>query len=306
LSSGKDIEKHPSFFTRLQTNLFDLIDSYDLRFKGFQFNILKGDRSLRNLTVKLVIIALLIWAFMGFDSSETQFESFFLHGLPKFLTQEIDFPQLQEYWTVQYGKGLHWSALVIYGTMFYVLSDHYWKTLWIHGSRNVILSMTFMLLSVAVFEFFWMFSYYIFQNQPWILSFRWGQVRILYQNLMFIVLGLSMIYVVKSSGKLAFNFDKWTTLLYVATIISICVWYLYGYIFPLERLEVPILGGSPWVNTKMFPQTVYTIDVDITDKIASGEQFFVENDLLHGVNTVTKIFMTGFFTNLFRFKVKKK
>jgi len=47
-----------------------------------------------------------------------------------------------------------------------------------------------------------------------------------------------------------------------------------------------------WENTCKFPQTYYAIDVIPNDKIALGVPHHVEDDVIHLVNTLTKIVHT--------------
>ena len=98
--------------------------------------------------------------------------------------------------------------------------------------------------------------------------------------------------------------DKWTAILFIGTILTMVLWIGYGLWFPVEPLTVDVKGSGLWTNSIYFPQTVYTVEIDITDNINAGDQYFLENDLLHGVNTLCKVLFTAFLYNIARMKRK--
>lgn len=281
----------------------------------------------------------------GWDSCQSQFE-FVIVSLPEYFMGKLSFDDLSFLYQDQYGKGMHYSAWVIYGLMYWGLSKYYDEELDLHGSRNFALSLSFVLLSIGFFETFWHYSFAIFQNQTWVIRWEFPQIKILLQNLSFFTLGFLMIFAMHLNERrsyelpgrwkiyegirplkipyysgngdsiyiiartnfpqLKFNFTRWTLLFSILAITSILVWHNYGNIFPYEVLRVDVAGYGVWESTPNFPQTVYTIETDLTDNINAGEQFFVENDLLHGVNTLCKVLITLLSYNIGKVKRVEK
>jgi len=333
-SSNPSSERFSSFFLKFKDFLdhpFDFVDSLDLRVRNVEINFMKNDRELRRVIFLLSWVIFVLWMFLGWDSCQSQFE-FVVVSIPDFLLGKLSFNDLSVIYAEQYGKGMHYSAWVIYGLMYWGLSRYYDENVGLRGSRNVALSMSFVLLSVASFETFWHYSFAIFQGQTWIIKWQIPQLKILLQNLSFFTLGFLMILVMLLNEKmcyrlpgrwkvyekikplkipypairgkaldilpktnfpqLRFSFDRWTLLFLILSLASIYVWYNYGDFFPVETLKVDVVGFGVWESSPNFPQTVYTVEMDLTDNINAGDQFFVENDLLHGVNTLCKVFLT--------------
>jgi len=192
----------------------------------------------------------------------------------------------------RYGIGTHFSAAVIYGIMFYTLSKYYEK-INIKGSLNLTMSMLLTAFSVGVFEFTWMASYYTAQHQTWVLAPLFKQVSILYQNLLFVSCGSVMIAVVALSRfqtrypQISFRINKKLAFLILLTISLWSLWYFYP--FPTTQLVVSLETGGVWKSFSNFPQTMYTIDVNPLDDVAIGVPFYVEDHLVHTINTVFKI-----------------
>ena len=305
----------PSFFSRFKQNPWATIDSVDLNFHGFQFNVLRNDVKLRSVFFSierfrgipypsgLIVFALILWVITGWDSSVTQIDSFMVN-LPRFLSGEIDWGRLVQYYLEPYGKFMHWSAFVIYGLFFYGISKHLRDKLDVVNSMNIALTIGLTVIPIGAFETFWMLSYFFFQGQTWILSFQWPQLRIIIQNVfaMFFVGGLTLVAVDWRKVKLNLNFYGYV--FFLATILSINIWWFYGDYFPVQQIVVQVEGFGTWVSSPRFAQTVYTIDCDLTDGLAMGTQYWIQNDLLHAVNVLCKVFMTFFFYNLFKLKRK--
>lgn len=308
------------FFSSFKESPFDVIDALNLQYRGIEFNFLKRTKQVRFWVFVFSHIIMIMWFLLGFDSCQSQFE-FVLVELPNFFQGKVSFNDLAFIYQDQYGKGMHYSAWVIYGFMFWGLSKYYDEKHGITKSRNFALTFAFVLLSIGTFETFWHYSFAIFQNQTWVIQWNYPQLKILVQNLLFFLLGFTMIFVMYVSGQLIslgkwnnvmyfwkpktnfpsgfkLNLGNWTKIFLLLTLVSIFVWHNYGEYFPIEQLEVEVItdgGNVTWTNTPNFPQTVYTIETDLTDNVNAGEQFYVENDLLHGVNTLCKIFMTSIF-----------
>jgi len=325
-STTSPFHKTPSFFSRFKQAPFDFVNDLSLSFLGIEWNFIKRAKDVRRVVFLFAHVIFIVWFLLGFDSCQSQFE-FVLVNLPSYFQGKLSLDDLTFIYNDQYGKGMHYSAWVIYGFMFWALSRYYDKKLGVTKSRNFALSFAFVLLSVAAFETFWHHSFAHFQDQPWVTAYQWPQLKILVQNVSFFFLGFSMIFVMYVSGEmfplgrwkgvtyvwgpitnfpsgLQLNFGKWLWICLLLTLLSVCVWYRYGDFFPVETLKVPAKGypDGVWVSSPYFPQTVYTVETDLTDDVNAGDQFFVENDLLHGVNTLCKVFMTSTFYCLGRVK----
>lgn len=285
--------------------------------------MLKDDRKLRKVLFRTSIVIFFVWMVLGWDSCASQLE-LFVKNLPDYFSGNISWGDLVAIYHGEYGKGMHWSAFPIYGLCFWGLSRYYSDRLRLRGSRNICLSFGFTFLSIGLFEHFWHWSYYYFQNQPWILQWLWPQARILIQTLSFTFLGLFIVVLISlGHNKLYHLFDwkgtpyywqpethfkryhlnmnKTTFILATLTFLSVFLWWFYP--FPTEQLTVNVIGGSLWTSSKHFPQTVYTVETNLLDNISAGEQFYLRNDLLHGVNTVCKVLFTLTIYNIG--KVKK-
>lgn len=203
----------------------------------------------------------------------------------------------------QYGKGCHYTAIFIYYGFFVVLSKHFRK-LDIKNSLNVGFTTCFTALTIAVFEYFWMISYSLFQHQHWILGAVKPQTFIFIQNLCFILLGL--LRMLNLNWKVVkLNLSKWTAFLLLCTVLLIGVWLNYGSWFAVQRITVETDEGL-WTSALHFPQTVYTVARSPSSTtFLNTEAYWVFNDWVHLVNTLTKIVMTATFLNLFRLEYRE-
>lgn len=284
----------PNLLQRFLKDPFDTINSTDLNWHGFQFNILRDDKKLCKVLLELmVLIPLLFWVLTGSDSTIDQV-AFFLFNIPRFIIGKISFNQLASYFTDYYGLGTHWSACVIYGLLFVGISTHIRNKLEIYNSENLSITTGFVGLAIATFEFFWQSSFYYFQNQHWILTFMFPQFRIILQNILFLLPGIIIILGLDYK-RYKFNFE-WRSWILLGVTIGLVLMYWY-YPFPTETLTVEIKGYGTWSSSKLFPQTMYTIDTDLTDNKALCELFFIPNPSVHLVNNLTKIFWTLTFYN---------
>lgn len=277
---------------------FGFADKVDLTFKNWNFNIFQKYRKLRRTAFVFSVICLGAWVFLGFDSTPLQFMHVLTDGL---LNGVRDIPTLTTIYNNFYGKEMHYSAFVIYGLLFYSLNRHYDKNLNIQGSRNIAYSVCVTLGSIAVFEFFWMFSFAFFQNQMWVITPKFPQLKILLQNFAFLTVGaMGILYMFIDShtfnskgdvtGKLYFfRVNIKTFVLLGLTLTSVYLWINYP--FHIERFNVETTNGI-WSNSNKFPQTLYTIDVNTEDNVNAGVWFWKENNLIHGVNTLVKILVT--------------
>ena len=266
-----------------------------MHWKGFQLNILRDDEKLRKAIISIFLIPPLIaWLLLGADSTADQL-AYFLFNIPNFLLGNIRLNRLFEIYNSYYGLGTHWSAAVIYSLLLIGISKYLRDKLEIKNSLNLALTTGFVGITIATFEFFWQISYYVFQNQHWILWFKLPQARILLQNILFLTPGL-IILLGMNWKEYKLNVDKTTVLAFLATLILIFFWWYYP--FPTPQLTV----GS-WVSSPNFPQTMYTIQPN--PNVAYGIMHHVEDAGVHLTNNLTKIFMTLTFYSLFKIKKRK-
>lgn len=278
---------------------FKTVDGLDLTFKGNQLNIFLKYKRLGKTALAIAIVALVCWVLFGFDSTPVQWIVLF-YNLPNYLSGSLTHVEWTSLYGAYYGKEMHYSAFVIYGLMYYALSRHFENKFNIINSKNVAYAASLTLFSIAVFEFYWMGSYAIFQGQPWVITPRMPQLRIILQNVAFLSVGLiAILYMWADSyiideGKILgrrwrFNWNKTAWLLIGVSIASAVFWWRYGDFLPVESLTVEEVG---WSNSPYFPQTLYTIDIEPDDNVNAGVWFFVENNLIHGVNTLVKALWT--------------
>jgi len=296
-------QKVVRIFVGLLSEPFKTIDSINLQFKGFQFNILKDDEKLCKALLSIfVLIPLLCWVLLGADSTIDQI-AWLIFNIPELLLGNITFYQWSSIYAQYYGLGTHWSASVIYGLLFVGVSKFFREKIKVFNSENLALTTGFVGLAIGTFEFFWMGSYYFFQKQSWILALQFPQLRIILQNILFISVGLIPILGLNYK-KYSLNFDRRTIIFFCATFFFVFLWYNYP--FSLEQLSVEVKGYGTWISSSNFPQTMFTIDLDITDNIAVGEMFFVDSPGVHFVNNMCKIFWTLTIYNLALIKERKK
>lgn len=237
-----------------------------------------------------------VWFLLGWDSGTGMLEYPIL-ALPDLISGKISLDEWVQIPSFIYGKTMHFSAFVIYGLLYVGLSKYY-DGLGIRNSKNIAYSFSFTCLSIAIFEYFWIYSFSFFQDQSWVSSWAWPQIRILIQNVYLMLVGvLAAIYVHADDYKL--NFDKWTMLFLVLTVASSIFWINYP--LPIKQIQVELTTGL-WSSSKLFPQTLYTIDVDPLDNINAGVWFYVQNPTLHGVNVLVKVFYTMSIYCLFRIR----
>lgn len=258
----------------------------------------------RKFVLVSVVLSSFFWVLLGFDSTVGQIIPVSLDlsapslitSFPTFLSGYISLSELVEHTKACYGLGTHWSAVVIYGLFFILLSKHY-ERIGIKKSMNLILSLFFTLLAISIFELAWMFSYAHFQNQPWVLGTKHAPFRM---NTFFIMVGvLAVVFTLASPYN--FNFNKKSLSL---ILLSLGLWGLWiFYPLPVRSLSVLITTGEIWSNTPNFPQTQYTIDVYPLDNLRAGFAFHVEDNIVHFINTFTKAILA---LTVFNFCVLKK
>lgn len=290
---------------------FTWLDTRNLRFSVFNFNLFQNYKKMRKTAFWLGLIGASCWLLFGFDSCAGQITAV-LEQVPNFLLGRITLDGLVSIWNGMYGKNFHYSALVIYGLCFYFLSRHF-ERFNIKGSKNVAFAAVLTWLSIGVFELYWMASFSYFQGQTWVLQLQMPQLRIIIQNV-FVMLGaggLGVLYMFTESFKLdekgdvkgrfwRFNWGKLTVLLLALSVGLAVFWWVYP--GSVETLSVTYETGEVWRSSPMFPQTLYTVDVNPSDSLNAGVWFWVENDLVHGLNTLVKILFTLTIFNIGRIK----
>jgi len=215
-------------------------------------------------------------------------------------------------YSLYYGKEMHYSAFVIYFGLFYFLSRS-WEKAGIQKSKNLVFSFGAMFLSIAVFEWFWILGFAHFQNQPWVATWRFPQMKILLQNTVFSLIGiLSMLYMLterwhwKGREQLGrayfFRLKSWLPWILIgASILAGLLWIYYP--FDVQLLTVSLETGEIWQSSRLFPQTLYTVDLNPADGVNAGVWFWIENDLIHAVNTGVKALWA--ITTFYIFRVRK-
>ena len=281
---------------------FKTLDSINLQFHGFQLNILKDDKKLSKALLEIfVLIPLICWILLGSDSTIDQI-AWTIFNIPNLIMGKIGLDQWLSIYGNYYGLGTHWSASVIYGLLFVGVSKYFREKIKVYNSENLCITTGFVGLAISTFEFFWMISYYYFQNQSWILTLQFPQSKLIIQTLIFLSPAL-VVLLGLNYEKYRLNFDKRTLFFLCATIFFVLLWYNYP--FHIEQLTVEVQGLGTWISSKKFAQTMYTVDLDITDNIALGEMFFMDNPGIHFVNNVCKIFWTLTVYNLSKIKLRK-
>ncbi len=290
-----------STFSNFRNDPFKALDSLDLSFnifnQRFQINFLRDDVKLRAALLPLIFLITVVWAFGGFDSSIGQV-NYLIQYLPDLVLRNISFNDWIQLYLNDYGKGMHYSAAVIYLLVFVGFSKHLRK-LGSCNSENFCLSFGLTALQIPLFEFLWMILFAHYQNQLWVITFQWAQSRIILQNLLMLFVGVLTLAAL-DWRKYKPNLNRLSLLLFALTVLSFYLWIDYGRFLPVQPLIVTLSDGSLWRNSPYFPQTVYTIDLTPNDSFAFGNQFYVENDAIHFVNTVSKILMSMSLYNILK------
>lgn len=265
-------------------SVFEKIDTYDRRVLGFHpLGALWNVKTWRRYLGFIVIVCSLCWVFFGWDSVWAQLKPF-QENLLLFLLGKIPLRSLLEEGRQYYGQGNHFSAPVLYGISFIYLSL-YLEKVGIKKSYNFFVTTSLSLFSVGVFELTWNRLYSYFQGQTWAFTFRPKQINNLAMFVLFTIVGfLTIIYLYADGYRLNLSHRS---LIFSALAISCWIFWV-NYPFPVGHLEVETSVGL-WENTNKFPQTYYAIDVFPDDKVAIGVPHHVGDNLIHFVNTGTKV-----------------
>ena len=298
--------------TEISTDPWAWADSVNLTFGFVNFNIFQKYKKIQKVALYGAALMLAGWILFGFDSTPLQFLHALYDGVPLYLSGSGSVEQLGSIYSEYYGKEMHYSAFVIYFGLFYFLSRS-WEKAGIIKSKNLAFSFAAMFLSIAVFEWFWILGFSTFQNQPWISTWQFPQAKILIQNSIFTLAGvLTVIYMLteryhwKGKEQLGrayfFRMKSWLPWVLLAASIGAGMLWIY-YPFDVQLLTVTLENGEIWQSSRLFPQTLYTLDMDPADALNAGSWFWIENDLIHAVNTGVKFLWA--ITTFYIFRVRK-
>ncbi len=224
----KDFLSFSHFLKDFKNDPFGTLDNLNLRYIGFQFNILKNDEKLRKALFEIFfIIPLVCWVLLGSDSTVDQIEYAILN-IPNFLLGKLDSNGLLQIYNSYYGLGTHWSAPVIYSLLFIGVSKHLHDKLDTKNSLNLSLTAGVVALTIAAFEFYWQFSYAVFQNQWWVLSLQPPELTIIMRNVLFAVAGFVVLFGLNWK-EYKLNIDKITILSFLSTIGLVLLWWFYPF-----------------------------------------------------------------------------
>jgi len=250
--------------------MFDLLDRWK-----HPINLFHHFQDFRNLIFKFALLTVPLWVLLGFDSGVDILVKLLENILP-FLQGSISFQELTVLSYEGYGQSFHFSSYLIYGWLFYAISKHL-ESLDIKYSRNLLFSGCLMMLNVAIFEWFYMGLFAVFQTQRYLIEWFVSDFWFLHQYLWLLILGLMggfAVYVesFNDNGR-TFTFKtKWK--FYASLIVTFLTWLLWIYYpFPIQTFNV-----GNWTSKILFPQTNY----------AYFGYVYIPNNLLHGVNVLAK------------------
>lgn len=288
----------------LQQDPFAFFDTINLTIKGNNLNIFQKYRRLQKSALAIAMFCTVAWLLCGFDSTPLQFVYVFIdtnHGLLAFIQGHATYTSMLQVYNSAYGKEMHWSAFVIYLGLFWVLSKHFSNKFDIVKSKNVAYAVSITFLSIAMFEFFWMYSFAFWQDQWWVVTWQMPQLRIILQNVGFASVGiLGILYIWMDSyilegkdviGRIyTFNLKSVLTIgLCIGTVALALLWWYYPWTTQ-QQISVTLVDGNVWrSNINHFPQTLYTIKTDPAGSINAGTWFWIEDNVVHAINTVLKV-----------------
>lgn len=297
---------------------FKFVDNLQLLIKGNNLNILVKYERIQAVALGGAVVFAIMWAALGFDSTPLQFVHAFYEAVPAWIQGvPVDFVGIYNSF---YGKEMHYSAFVIYFLLYYMISKNF-EAVGITKSKNVVFSFAVMFGSIAVFEWFWILGFGIFQAQPWVFTWRFPQMKILIQNLAFSVVGgLTALYMLterfhwnqiqmpggsvkleRAERQFFFDWKNWKLWCVIGLSLAAALFWIY-YPGSVNQITVPLENGEIWQSSRMFPQTLYTVDLNPGDAENAGVWFYVQNDWIHLTNTLVKILFAGSAYMLFRVK----
>jgi len=290
--------------------VFDRLDNLTQSYRGVKpFSFFWNIHGWRQYVGLAITISAFMWFILGFDSTVEQIIPMSLQksapclafALPNFLFGKISLPQLIEQTYINYGLGTHWSAVIIYGLFFIGISKHL-ELHRVKKSLNFTLTSSFTLLTISVFELGWMYSYAVFQNQPWVFNIRHSPFLMNIIFLFFGVWGVLYTYLARyvkdaQLHDLRFNLTKLTILLFILSTL----WWLLWIYYPFSVNHITV--GS-WTNSNFFPQTQYTINSN--PNLYAGYPYHVEDNSVHFFNIGVKILLTCSMYRICKFRCVKR
>lgn len=291
-----------SRWSRFSQDPFSFVDNLHLYVKGKDLNVFCKFKHIQKMALYLSVAFLILWIIMGFDSSPLQLFIPLYDTLPGVLAGVKPWSALATSYNYYYGKEMHASAFVIYLALWFFISRNYEKA-GIVKTKNVVYSSAVMFVAISVFEWFWILSFGTFQVQPWVYTWEFPQLRILIQNLSFLLGGaLAMLYVWIDSYKLegkvilgrnfTFMWKDWKLWVLLLACAASAVFWIY-YPGPVQQISVKLDNGQLWSSSRLFPQTLYTVALDPSQNapgyVNAGVWFYVQNDAVHAVNTIVKL-----------------
>lgn len=274
--------------------MFTKLDNSKFNIAGFSpINIFTNIRMWRHYIAFLTLLSLELWVGFGWEATWSQV-GMYLQFLPSLLLGQISLGQVHASALGYYGLGQHLSSAVIYGAVFLLLSFHFEKYN-IKKSMNFALSTLLTLFSVGLYEVIYNVLYSQLQSQYWAFSFVSKQGLNMWCFVAFIGLGaVSFVYLYALNFKP--NFSKCTMLFLAGSIVTYLLWVFYP-------VSTSLTVGS-WTSGALFPQTMYAVGP--VDGVMQGVPYFVENNMLHLVNLLNKVFMALSVLNLCRIKRRIK
>lgn len=290
-------------------SVFEKIDARTGSFYGFSISaVLWNVTNWRKYFGFCAFVGGVAWAVFGFDSTWSQakpyieyFSSVFISNPIGALRAGIPFGQLWQASRLFYGIGNHFSAPVIYGLAFVALSL-YFETVGIRKSLNFCATTALSLFSVGVFEVMWNSFYALFHGQIWVVTFQWKQITNLLAFIGFIGIGLLVLLYLALEGYRP-NFGRRSQVLLLLTVLCWGFWINYPFAVGYVTVDTSV---GPWTNGDMFPQTYYAVDIFPDDNVAIGVPNWVQDDVVHFVNTFTKVVQTMFILSVCMVKPVKE
>jgi hypothetical protein len=276
-----------------------VFDRIDHQHRSFFFAVLWNVEGWRRYFAFCVLASLAAWTVLGFDSTWSMalpFAEKWVH----LLTGQVSFWDVWAESRLHYGVGNHWSAPVIYGTL-WVVTSLYLESQRIVRSMNFCVTTALSLMSIGLFEIAWNSLYAVYQGQWWTITYAYKQSANLSTFLTFIAVGfLAVIYMLTEGYRP--RVDRRLMILVIITLSSWVLWVNY----PLQTgtLQVTRDDGTTWQSSPKFPQTYYAVDMLPGDALAIGTPYYMPDNLVHFTNTWTKVITTAAIGYLLAFKKK--
>lgn len=275
-------------------SVFSWIDEHsDSGVIGYFTGILRRPVYWRRRFIPLVLLSLLFWVVLGFDSTWEMVDPILTGWIirdPLCVWKAVTDVGGSEWIKVTgdmyqwYGMGNHWSAPVIYGLAWIYLSYSLERS-GICGSLNFFATSAMSLGNIGVFEYAYNFLYSRLQGQGWTFSLVEGNRMNMGFFTVFIFIGFYFFLLLMAMGYKINLSEK----LKLCTALSLLLWVLWVfYPFPVTHATLQTDSGL-WVSGDLFPQTYYAVKASSVPG-EKGIPVYMGNDLLHLVNVLCKTF----------------